>query len=375
MKIALVSDWFLPRLGGIELHLRNLALRLAGRGHDVRVVTAEPGPAEVDGIAVERLGVPRIPGARVAFPPPLVRRMREALLGGTYDLLHVHVSIGSPAAWTAGWLGDALGVPTLGTFHSVLGGWRRAYRAADPILRWRAWRAGYSAVSEEVARDLRRILPDRSVEILPNGIDTGAWAVERSAARPGRLRLVTVSRLQRRKRLEALVEILARVRARAWPGCDVTLAVLGDGPSRTALERRVRALGLGESVEILGAGSEDDVRTLLARGDVFVSPARLESFGLAALEARLAGLPVVARVEGGVSGFIRDGHDGFLVDSDDAMADRLTTLALEPMRLGRLREAAARTEGLDGFDWERVLDRHEALYQSTVEGRAAMGTR
>jgi len=372
MKIALVSDWFLPRLGGIELHLRNLATRLAERGHEVTVVTPEPGPAEIAGVAVERLPVPRLPGVRVAFPPPLLRSMGAALERASYDLLHVHVSIGSPTAWTAGWLGDRLGLPTLGTFHSVLGGWRHLYRAADPILRWRSWCARYSTVSEEVAEDLRAILPGRTVEVLPNGIDLDAWSVERRPPRSGTLRLVAVGRLQRRKRPGALLKILADVRARVGSRMDVTLEVAGEGPARGEVERKIQALGLSGSVGLLGAGTEDDVRALLARGDVFVNPAHQESFGLAALEARLAGLPVLARAESGVRGFVHDGVDGFLVDSDDAMVEQLARLAIDADALGALRESAARVDGLERFGWPHVLERHEELYRATMAERAGI---
>ena len=62
-KIAIVSDWYLPRIGGLELHLRDLARELNARGHTAHVITATPGPDELDGIRVHRLDVPLMPVA------------------------------------------------------------------------------------------------------------------------------------------------------------------------------------------------------------------------------------------------------------------------------------------------------------------------
>src|SRR5690606_17017864 len=76
---------------------------------------------------------------------------------------------------------------------------------------------------------------------------------------------------------------------------------------------------------------------------LFVLPAVLESFGIAALQARAAGLPVVARREGGVGGFVRHGHDGLLAGSDQEMGDLLVSLLGEPGALERLRLTGSRS--------------------------------
>ncbi len=373
MKVALVTDWFHPRVGGIEVHVLLLARRLRDRGHDVVVVTPWPGEGVVDGIRVRRLDVPLVPRLGVCLAPfRLVRAVREVLLDEAPDLAHGHVSFASTTVVAAGWVGWREGIPALGTFHSTLGALGWVYRAVAPVLRVRSWPFRATAVSPEVARDVAWILPDREVGILPNAVDPAEWSPKpapgSAGGEVGRLRLVTTARLQARKRVDALLEIVARLRENG--AGDVTLEIVGDGPRRPGLERAARRLGLDGAVRFVGATGPDGVRAALARSDVFVNACVLESFGIASLEALASGVPVVAREEGGVDAFVEDGRNGLLVGSDDAMVDALTALSRDLELRARLREGAL--EGVPAeLTWARSVDRHLELYRTILEGSVA----
>ena len=86
MRVALVCDWFLPRMGGIELHLRDLALALRGRGVEACIITTTPGPDAVDGVPVHRVKVPLLPGAGVSMSPMVVGRIADVLRAEQIDL-------------------------------------------------------------------------------------------------------------------------------------------------------------------------------------------------------------------------------------------------------------------------------------------------
>ena len=366
MRIALVTDWFYPRVGGIEQHVLSLARHLHRNGHDVRVITPWPGPANVDGVPVVRIPIRLVPGLGVSLNPwRLARRLSRVLEDGEYDVIHSHLSFGSTASMVATYLGSSASIPVLVTLHSIYRrlGW--VYVVAQPILRWRQWSFRATAVSEAVAEDLRWMAPGRPIDLLHNAIDPREWVREEGMPTPGRLRLVTAARLQRRKRVDALIKIFAKLREEVAPTIEVTLEIIGDGPDRRKLTRLCKRLALGDSVRFLGAGSAEDVRAMLSRGDVFANACVLESFGIAALEALSCGVPVVARSEGGVGSFIEDGENGALVASDSEMLSALVRMATDADSLARLRAGAS--AGIPAaYSWDTLLERHVELYQELM---------
>jgi glycosyltransferase involved in cell wall biosynthesis len=372
MRIALVTDWFYPRIGGIEQHVLSLARLLHRSGHDVHVITPWPGPEDVDGVPVVRIPIRLVPRLGVSLNPwRLARRLGPVLQGGEYDVIHNHMSFGSTASMVAMYLGSRAGVPVLTTLHSVYRrlGW--VYVMAQPILRWRQWTFQATAVSEAVAEDLRWMAPGRPIDILQNAIDPDEWVLEGEVSKPGRLRLVTAARLQRRKRVDALIKIFAKLREEVQPTIEVTLEIIGDGPDRRKLTRLCKRLALGNSVRFLGAGSAEDVRAMLSRGDVFANACVLESFGIAALEALSCGIPVVARSEGGVGSFIEDGENGVLVASDSEMLSVLVRMADDAERLAELRIGAS--AGIPAaYSWGTLVEQHLGLYRGLTEPSPAV---
>ena len=151
-------------------------------------------------------------------------------------------------------------------------------------------------------------------------------------------------------------------------GIRLRTVVIGDGPLRGRMERHVERHGLSDRIELAGRRSRAEVRQALARADVFLAPAVLESFGIAALEARCAGVPVISRQEGGTREFIRHGREGLLVADDASMARALAGLANDPER--RRRMSAHNRAVKPAQDWPAVLDRTEELYRrASVSGR------
>src|SRR3954469_956716 len=119
-RVALVCDWFLPRVGGIELHLRDLALALRARGLDAQVVTTSGGPDVVEGVPVQRVGAALSPVGGFAFTPAGLARLGGVLRTERFDVVHAHASVVSPAAYAGALAGARAGMPTVLTFHSML---------------------------------------------------------------------------------------------------------------------------------------------------------------------------------------------------------------------------------------------------------------
>ncbi len=370
MRVALVCDWTVPRVGGIERQVHDLAVQLRARGHDPRVITFTPGPDEMDGIPVHRLRVPVPRGwralqgglARVGMwlgdpmPRPIERRLEGILVAHGVEVVHAH-SFWSSLGHMAIHLGRRHGIPGVLTNHSLLDhAGILFFRAIDEVIPWSGRPAVTTAVSAAAARDARSATRGREVRVIPNGIDTAAWP---SASAPA-ARVVSVLRLNRRKSPAALLRSLARVRDELDGGTP-PLDVFGDGPQRETLGALARTLGVSDLVTFHGARDHADVAAALRAASVFALPGSREAFGVAAAEALAAGLPVIGMRGCGVEDVVRHGVDGLLADDHEAFGEHLLAVVRDPALRRRL--AARAREGARRFDWEVVCERYLAAYR------------
>jgi glycosyltransferase involved in cell wall biosynthesis len=157
-----------------------------------------------------------------------------------------------------------------------------------------------------------------------------------------------------------LVDIIAEAAQRLGPDTTVHATLIGDGPERGRLQRHITSRGLNETIDLIGRRTPDQIKDQFTVSDVFVQASVHESFGIAALEARTSGVPVVARAQTGAGEFIGDGVNGVLADSDEGLIDAVVRLAREP---GLLREM--RTYNIDNppeQTWPEILGIADALY-------------
>jgi glycosyltransferase involved in cell wall biosynthesis len=356
MRIAHVTDSYLPCVGGIEMHVHDLATRQRELGHDAVVLTA--GPERVhDATPVLAFG-----GVFGVLAPTEYRALRRTIASQAFDVLHAHVSLVSPLAWVAVRAAVRAGVPVVVTMHSMVPGAGQL----TPVLRALERGAGsgivWTAVSEAAARPLRAALDNRPVTVLRNGIEPADWHQERTAPRGRPLTVVSVMRMSRRKRPVPLVGVLADVRRRLAPDQPLRAVVVGAGPQLGATLRAARRLGVASWVELRGALGRPEIRDLLADADLFLAPAHQESFGLAALEARCAGVPVVAMSQGGAGEFVRDGVEGFLVEDDEEMAVAAAHLLSTPEALDRMKQHNGTTQ--PRMTWTAVVAQNLAAYRA-----------
>ncbi|TCN42181.1 glycosyltransferase involved in cell wall biosynthesis [Kribbella orskensis] len=354
MRVALVTDVYLPRLGGIELHVHDLAVQFRRSGHAVTVFTSTAAPSPVNDVPVLRM--PSLAGI-----PTSTEVLRRELRSGEYDVVHAHTSFFSPLAWRATRIAADLDLPAIVTLHSlpasedVLLPWllARVDRDFGPRVRW-------TAVSEVVARSLRKALPHRAIAVLHNGIDPAPWQQPPRLDHP--LTVVSTMRLTQRKRPGALLGTLQDIRRRLPGDLPVRGVVVGAGPQGAAMVRATTRLGL-DWVELPGRLTRFEIQQLYASADIYLAPAELESFGVAALEARCAGLAVVAMASGGVGEFVRDGVEGFLVDSHQEMARVASELLTDRPLLRKLQSHNRFTD--PAMTWPTVVNQHVDLYNAT----------
>jgi glycosyltransferase involved in cell wall biosynthesis len=352
VRVALISDVYLPRLGGIEMHVHDLAVQLQRAGHAVTVFTTTAGSTTANDVPVLRL--PALAG----LPTSL-----DALRGQVdkFDVIHAHTSFFSPLAWAATRIAADGGVPAIITLHSLPA-------TGDVLLPWLlarvSPRAQWTGVSKVVTERLRHSAPTAAV--LHNGIDPQPWRLPPQDHRP--LTIVSTMRLTQRKRPRALLHVLRAVRDSIPAEIPLRAVLIGAGPQAAATVRSARRLGL-DWVELPGRLTRFEIQQLYTSADVYLAPAELESFGVAALEARCAGLPVIAMASGGVGEFVREGREGYLVGNHQEMAAVAADLLTD---LPRLRKFQAHNRSTDpAMTWPTVIDQHVGLYTVTQPALSA----
>ena len=181
-----------------------------------------------------------------------------------------------------------------------------------------------------------------------------------SPTRDGCVTLISTMRLHRKKRPLQLLRAFAQAAQRAQS--PARLVIIGDGPERSKLERLARDAGL--RVELLGWRDREQLRLLYAGADGFVLPSIREAFGIAALEARVAGLPVIAMAASGSNEFLRQGQDALLCRDDEDLVRQITRFIED----ASLRATLAQTPvALERYDWGAVIAAHEAAYQRVIK--------
>jgi glycosyltransferase involved in cell wall biosynthesis len=352
-RIALVCDWCLPRFGGLELQLIDLAQALASAGHAPQIVTATPGPSSLDGIVVHRLRGLRFPHFGFTSSPRQFSELSVLLAGGAFDVVHIHSGVIAPLAYGCARMAAKRGIPTAFTFHSVYDYLAPVLRTMARLSNARTFPIAWSAVSRHVAAEASRALDGARVDVLPNGIDPLFWAAAIPSVRPqNELRLIAVMRLQVRKRPRDLFPILNAAQRAVGASMRITLDIVGDGPERSIVSLFAAKEGANR-VRVHGRLTREEIRTLFAHADAFILPTRMESFGIAALEAVCAGLPVIARRRTGIEDFVTNGDNGLLGDSIDELASAVVELARnEPRRAEMARRNRTATSP---YGWDRVV--------------------
>jgi N-acetyl-alpha-D-glucosaminyl L-malate synthase BshA len=284
------------------------------------------------------------------------------------DLLHVHYAMPFAAsAFLARELVKPRRLPVVTTLHgtdiTVVGQQPTFHRLTK-----------FSIESSDAVTAVSRFLRERTIEslgirrpieVIYNFVDTRRFAPR--AHRGGVLApadvpvLMHASNFRPVKNLETLIRVFARVRERR--ACRLVL--IGDGPEKARSEDLCRELGLARHALFLG--NQDIMEELLPLADVFLLPSRQESFGLVALEAMSAGVPVVASDVGGLPEVVADGKTGFLRDPDDAagMAEAVLRLLGDDALRARFGRAGRRL-AVARFGAEEGVARYERVYRGVL---------
>ncbi len=376
MRIGLVCPYSLDVLGGVQVHVRDLAEHLIGQGHTVSVLApADDDTPVASYVTPAGRAVPvKYNGsvARLTFGPVSAARVRRWLAEGDFDVVHLHEPVTPSLSVLALWLSDA---PVVATFHTSTPR-SRAMQAVQPMLRPSLEKiVARIAVSEDARRTVVEHLGGDAV-VIPNGVYVDRFAAADPRAEwQGTAAAPTVAVIGRidepRKGFDVVTAALPQVQE-AVPGVRVLAMGRGDGEAALGgLAPSVRS-----AVELLGALPDDDKAALLRSADVFVAPQTGgESFGIVLLEAMSAGAPMVASDLGAFRRVLDGGRLGELVPPGDADALARAVIGLlgDPDRRAELAEAGR--HAVRRYDWSRVAAEVLEVYETVRLGRAPTGAR
>jgi len=376
MRVTLVTETYFPQVNGVSRTLGELARFLTGSGDRVQLIHPDYGAA-VDRERVQTVRSIALPFYKeLHLPRPPFGSIHRAIDSFRPEVVH----IATEATLGLSVLRFALRrrFPVVSSFHTNFDQYSGHYRvgwARGLIWRYLRWfhnrtRETY-VPSDTTIRELERRGFERMV-LWKRGVDSSLF-------RPGRVGrhevrralgwsaddvvITYVSRIATEKNVDYLADALAKVASRRP---DVRILMVGDGPSRPALEQRI-----GSFARFAGCRHGEDLADHYAASDIFAFASLTETFGNVVLEAMASGLPVVALRAGGVGETVQSGSTGSLVEPSEPperFASALLGLIEQPEERRRMAQAA-RIYALSQ-SWGAIMAALRGRYQSVIDAQA-----
>lgn len=378
MKICMMTNTYLPHVGGVARSVSTFAEEYQRLGHEVLVVAPEfdgkPLPARAEAM-VERIpSLRNFNGSDFSVRLPLAAALSDRIDAFQADIIHAHhpFLLGDTALRIA----MNKNVPIVFTHHTRYEDYTHYVPFSDTVkevaieipTHYANLCDGVIAPSESLARILRRRGVTTPITVIPTGIDVQAFGAADGRAFRARQKIPAdtyvvghVGRLALEKNLGFLANAVAlylQQHDKAY------FLVVGDGPSKAEFEAVFEAHGVRDRLLLAGKRTGRALREAYRAMDVFVFASQSETQGMVVAEAMAAGLPVVALNASGVREVVSDGKNGFLLPATatpQQMADAVAKVAANPEEARKLSVGALATA--QEFSRERSAVRAIALYE------------
>jgi L-malate glycosyltransferase len=377
MKIGIVCY---PTFGGSGVLATELGKALAEKGHAVHFITYQQ-PVRLSGfytnIFYHEVRIPHYP--LFDYPPyetTLASTMVDVVLNNDLDLLHVHYAIPhASAAYMAKQILKKKGkhIPVITTLHGTditLVGKDKTFA---PVV---AFSINESDAITAVSKSLRdetyhSFQIEKEIEVIYNFVDIERFskkpldAFRKTLAPNGEKILVHASNFRKVKRVNDVIKIFANT-LKEVPS---KLLMVGDGPDRPDAEELCRGLNICDDVRFLG--KQQEMEEILAISDLFILPSESESFGLSALEAMAAGVPVISTNAGGLPEINIHGQTGYMANVGDVK--EMSRLAVDLLKNeNQLTEFKQKSkEQAAKFAISNIVPLYEELYNRFVPASTA----
>jgi glycosyltransferase involved in cell wall biosynthesis len=374
MKIAQVTPYFYPHVGGVESHVLTLSERLVKNGHDVTVYTSNyENLKEKDMFS----GIKIVRAKQIAsiFATPITPKIKKAIATEDHDVVHAH----TPPPLTAYYAAKAVKrtrTPFVVTYHCDLELPKLIGKIATAIYqrtfsRYTFKRADKIIVHTKTYGATSRTLWNFDEAVIPSAVNPQRFSkdldfskIEKMHDLSGKKVVLFVGRLVGHKGIDYLIDS-----ATLTPK-DVRYIIVGSGPYMDKLKKRARAKEVEEKVIFTGKVPFDDIPRYFASCDVFVLPSisRLEAFGLVILEAMASSKPVIVSNIPGVTEVVAENVQGLHVEPMNAedLAEKINTLLSDKQMQKRMGEAG-RKKVEDEYTWDKVVGQIEEVYKAVIK--------
>ena len=374
MKVGLVSPYDFASPGGVNDHVRHLAVQLQQLGHETRIFApSSRADVDFDSARFYRIGTPiAIPVndsvARITLSFHLANQVAAIVADEGFDVLHFHEPLMPALPITMLRMSNTANV---GTFHAFARS-NVGYFYGRPLLQpYLEHLHRAIAVSEPARAFVQRYFPAFPMRVIPNGVDVSVYRPGLAPIRHLRdecLNVLFVGRLEKRK---GLGDLLRAYRAMSMRSPQTRLIIVGDGPLRGRVESYVARHRL-PNVVVAGYVPDSVKPRYYNSADIFCAPATgAESFGIVLLEALASGLPVVATEVPGYMSVLESGRDSVTVQPKNwrELAASLVILARDAELRRRLSDYAI--QKARRYSWELVASEVIEVYQEARKALAA----
>ena len=372
MRIGIVCY---PTFGGSGVLATELGKALAHKGHHVHFITYQQ-PVRLSGfipnIFYHEVQVPTYP--LFDYPPyetALASTMVDVIKNNQLQLLHVHYAIPhASAAYMAKCILEEEGIhiPVITTLHGTditLVGKDKMYA---PVVAFSINQSdAITAVSQNLCEETYKTFKiNKQIHVIHNFVDVQRFqrkpidAFRKVIAPEGERILLHASNFRKIKRVQDVVKIFHNVQKQI----PSKLLFVGDGPERATAEQLSRELGICDNVRFVG--KQEQMEDILAIADLFLLTSEYESFGLAALEAMAAGVPVISTNAGGLGEIMIEGKTGYMGNVGDVatMSKHAISILENDEKLQNFRKEAA--QHALTFDINNIIPIYEKLYDEVL---------
>jgi N-acetyl-alpha-D-glucosaminyl L-malate synthase BshA len=368
-----------PTFGGSGVVATELGKALAAKGHRIHFISYKQPVklnAFTENLSYHEVNISNYP--LFDYQPyelALASKLVDVVKFEGLDLLHVHYAIPhASAAYMAKQIlaTEGIHIPFITTLHGTditLVGKDSSF---EPVITFAMNQSdAITAVSQSLADDTYAHFDvKKKIHVIPNFICfdqypslelNGSRELRQRIAPKGEKIIAHISNFRKVKRVEDVIMVFEKVRQQ-FP---VKLMLIGDGPLRHKLEEMCREMGSCDDVKFLG--KLKDTEEVLAISDLFLLTSQFESFGLAALEAMAAGVPVISTNTGGIPEVNIHGESGFLSNVGDVedMAKNALFLLKDEAEMEKFRKGAF--QRAKTFEIDKILPRYEQLYEEVLK--------